>query len=62
MLRFGLPPWQAEGVVEGYDQYRDGDAAAVAPTVREVTGAEPITFGPFARDYAGKFLGKAAGA
>jgi uncharacterized protein YbjT (DUF2867 family) len=62
LLAFGLPQWQAEGVVEDYDQYRDGEAAAVASTVREVTGAQPLTFGQFARDYAGKFLGKAAGA
>ena len=45
-------------MLEDYDQYRDGEAAAVASTV----GAEPVTFGQFARDYAGKFLGKAAGA
>jgi uncharacterized protein YbjT (DUF2867 family) len=62
LLGFGLPPWQAEGVVEDYDQYRDGEAAAVASTVRDVTGAEPLTFGQFARDYAQKFLTKAVGA
>jgi len=62
LLGFGLPPWQAEGVVEDYDQYRDGEAAVVRSTVRDVTGAEPVTFGRFARDYAGKFLGRAAGA
>jgi uncharacterized protein YbjT (DUF2867 family) len=62
LLGFGLPLWQAQGVVEDYDQYRDGEAAAVRSTVRDVTGAEPRTFGQFARDYAGKFLGKAVGA
>ena len=62
MLGFGLPRWQAEGVVEDYHQYRDGEAAAVSSSVRDVTGADAVTFGQFARDYAGKFLGKAAGA
>ena len=62
LLSFGLPPWQAEGVVEDYEQYRNGEASAISSAVRDVTGQEPHTFGKFAEDYAQKFLGKAASA
>jgi uncharacterized protein YbjT (DUF2867 family) len=62
LLSFGLPPWQAEGVVEDYDQYRSGDASAVSTAVRDVTGSEPHSFGQFAKDYAQAFVEKAAGA
>ena len=62
LLSFGLPPWQAEGVVEDYEQYRRREASLVTTTVRDVTGHDPIAFSRFARDYAAKFLGRAAGA
>ncbi len=61
LLSFGLPPWQAEGVVEDYEQYRRGEAARVTATVRDLTKNEPTTFFQFAQDYAGKFTGRAAG-
>ena len=62
LLSFGLPPWQAEGIVEDYEQYRRGEASLVTSTVRDLTGNEPISFSRFAHDYAAKFLSKAAGA
>ncbi|HEY1470641.1 MAG TPA: SDR family oxidoreductase [Candidatus Acidoferrum sp.] len=62
LLSFGLPPWQAEGVVEDYEQYRRNEASLVTSTVRDVTGNDPIVFSRFAHDYAAKFLRKAAGA
>ena len=61
LLSLGLPPWQAEGVIEDYDHYRRGEAAMVTSAVRDVTKAEPTPFFQFAQDYAGKFVGKAAG-
>jgi uncharacterized protein YbjT (DUF2867 family) len=60
LLSFGLPPWQAEGVVEDYEQYRRGEASLVTSTVRDITGNEPTAFCCFAYDYAAKFLGKSA--
>ena len=62
LLGFGMPQWQADGLMEDYEHYRRGEASEVTSTVRDVTGTEPIAFSRFARDYAGKFLGKAAGA
>lgn len=62
LLSFGLPAWQAEGVVEDYEQYRAGEAAEITSTVRDVTGNAPHSFAQFAKDYAGSFLDKAAGA
>ena len=62
LLSFGLPPWQAEGVVEDYEQYRRREASLVTTTVRDITGNDPIAFSQFARDYATRLLGKAAGA
>ena len=60
LLSVGLPPWQADGVVEDYDQYRNGEAAEVTSTVKQVTGHEPYTFSEFARDYVPDFRTKAA--
>src|ERR687891_1715858 len=36
-----LPPWQLDGLVEDYAHYARGEAAAVLPTVQELTGQEP---------------------
>jgi uncharacterized protein YbjT (DUF2867 family) len=62
LLGFGMPAWQADGLLEDYAHYHRGEAAVVTSTVREVTGSAPIRFSQFAKDYAGRFLGKAAGA
>ncbi len=62
LLGFGMPAWQADGLVEDYDHYRRGEAAEVTSTVRDITGSEATRFSRFAKDYAAKFLGKAAGA
>jgi uncharacterized protein YbjT (DUF2867 family) len=60
LLSFGMPPWQADGVVEDYNQYRNGEAADVTSTVKDITGREPHTFAEFARDYVPDFHTKAA--
>lgn len=61
LLRFGMPAWQADGVVEDYEHYRRGEASAVASTVRDLTGKEATSFSQFAQDYANSFVGKPAG-
>lgn len=43
-LRFGMPAWQADGLVEDYDHYRLGEASAVTSTVRDLTGKEATSF------------------
>jgi uncharacterized protein YbjT (DUF2867 family) len=53
----GVPAWQADGLVEDYAHYARGEAGAISPHVREVTGAEPRDVATFARDYAGTFAG-----
>ena len=62
LLSFGMPAWQADGLVEDYDIYRRGEAAKVTSTVRDVTGIVPIAFSQFARDYKDFFRGKTAAA
>jgi uncharacterized protein YbjT (DUF2867 family) len=54
-LRGVLPSWQVGGLLEDYAHYRRGEAAAVYPTVAEVTGRPPRDIGQFARDYANAF-------
>lgn len=61
LLGFGMPAWQADGLLEDYEQYRRGEAAIVTSTVHDVTGSEPTSFSQFTKDYAGKFLERAAG-
>jgi uncharacterized protein YbjT (DUF2867 family) len=54
-LRSVLPPWQVDGLLEDYAHHDRGEAAAVLPTVREVTGREPRTLAEFAADHAAAF-------
>jgi uncharacterized protein YbjT (DUF2867 family) len=54
-LRHVLPEWQVEGLLEDYAHYARGEAAAVLPTVAQVTGREPRTLAEFARDYKDAF-------
>jgi uncharacterized protein YbjT (DUF2867 family) len=62
LLDLRVPRWQAEGVIEDFNQYRRGDAAAITSAVRDITKQPAIRFAQFAADYARQFLGKAAGA
>jgi uncharacterized protein YbjT (DUF2867 family) len=50
-----LPDWQVDGLLEDYAHYSRGEAAAVLPTVIEVTGRAPRSVADFARDYADAF-------
>ena len=51
LLGFGLPEWQAEGLIEDYAHYRRGEAANVSTAVQQVTGHPARSFEGFARDY-----------
>jgi uncharacterized protein YbjT (DUF2867 family) len=53
----GVPPWQVDGLVEDYAHYARGEAEAVSPHVREVTGVDPRDLSRFAKDYASAFAG-----
>ena len=61
LLGFGMPAWQADGLVEDYDHYRRGEAAMVTSAVRDLTGKEATSFSQFANDYSSRFLAKAVG-
>jgi len=62
LLDLRIPRWQAEGVIEDFDHYRRGEAAAITTAVRDITEQPATRFAQFAADYARQFLGKAAGA
>ena len=51
----GVPPWQLDGIVEDYAHYARGEADAISPHVREVTGIDPRDVTRFAQDYANVF-------
>jgi uncharacterized protein YbjT (DUF2867 family) len=53
----GVPSWQVDGLVEDYAHYARGEAEAVSPHVRELTGADPRDVNRFAEDYASAFVG-----
>jgi uncharacterized protein YbjT (DUF2867 family) len=55
MVRFGMPAWQADGLIEDYAHYRRNEAAAIASGVEDATGKAPRQFKDFARDYATTF-------
>lgn len=56
LLRFGIPEWQADGLIEDYAHYRRGEASAVSSAVEDVTGRPPRSFQDFAMDYSQIFL------
>ena len=56
LLGFGLPEWQADGLIEDYAHYRRGEASGVCATVQDVTGAAPRTFQKFAAEHKRAFL------
>jgi uncharacterized protein YbjT (DUF2867 family) len=56
LLRFGIPEWQADGLIEDYAHYRRGEAADISTAVQDVTGRPPRAFQEFAADYREAFL------
>ena len=56
LVGFGLPEWQADGLIEDYAHYRRGEAANVSNTVLNVTGHPARSFSTFARDHKQAFL------
>jgi uncharacterized protein YbjT (DUF2867 family) len=53
---FGMPDWQADGLIEDYAHYRRGEASGISSAVQEVTGGFPRPFLAFARDHKSAFL------
>ena len=57
MLEAGIPDWLVGDLLVLYRLQRDGHAAEITPTVREVARVEPHAFAQFARDHAPVFAG-----
>lgn len=55
VIGFGMPEWQADGLLEDYAHYRRDEASAIASGVQDATGKAPRRFADFARDYATAF-------
>jgi uncharacterized protein YbjT (DUF2867 family) len=53
---FGMPDWQADGLIEDYAHYRRGEASNISSAVKDVTGETPRPFMTFARDHRSAFL------
>jgi uncharacterized protein YbjT (DUF2867 family) len=53
----GVPPWQVDGLIEDYAHYARGEAEAISPHVRDVTGVAPRDMNEFANDYSRAFVG-----
>jgi uncharacterized protein YbjT (DUF2867 family) len=47
LLSFGMPAWQAAGLLEDYAHYRRGEASVVSSDVEMVTGKKPRPFRTF---------------
>lgn len=52
MIGFGMPMWQADGLIEDYAHYRRGEATVIASGIQDATGKAPRRFEDFAHDYA----------
>lgn len=55
LLRGGLPAFHVDALVEVARAYRDGGAATVTSTVRDLTGRAPVSFEQFVRDHRAVF-------
>ena len=55
MLGVGVPEYTVEGLVELFDIYEKGYAAAVSPDVERVLGRPPRTFEAFVEDHRAAF-------
>ena len=55
LLGFGMPVWQADGLLEDYAHYRRNEAAAITSGVQDAIAKNPRSFEEFARDYATAF-------
>ncbi len=55
MMAMGMPEVYVDALVDLDRAYSTGTLKQVTPTVKQLTGREPITFEQFAKDYAGKF-------
>lgn len=51
LLSYGMPAWQAEGLIEDYGHYRRGEASGVSHDVQGVTGIASRSFRTFLNDY-----------
>ena len=56
LLGFGIPQWQAEGLIEDYAHYRRGEATSIATGIQDAIGKQPRSFYDFARDYVSDLL------
>ena len=56
LFAFGIPAWQADGLIEDYAHYRLGEASTISSAVVDVTGRPPRSFAAFARDYKQAFV------
>jgi uncharacterized protein YbjT (DUF2867 family) len=54
-LRGALPDWQVDGLMEDYAHYARGEAAAISPTVPELTGHPARGINEFAHEHASAF-------
>ena len=55
VLAAGMPPVYVDALVDLDRYYATGGMAKFTPTVKELTGRDPIRFEQFAKDYADKF-------
>lgn len=55
VIGFGMPEWQADGLLEDYAHYRRDEASEIASGVQDATGKAPRRFADFACDYATAF-------
>jgi (4-alkanoyl-5-oxo-2,5-dihydrofuran-3-yl)methyl phosphate reductase len=55
LLRAGLPAPVAKAVAQSFELIREGRAAVVKNTVKQVTGKQPRTFQSWAQEHAIRF-------
>jgi uncharacterized protein YbjT (DUF2867 family) len=56
MLGYGMPEWQADGILDLQRYYKAGNSERVSPAVEEVTGSRPISYRRFVEEHREAFL------
>jgi uncharacterized protein YbjT (DUF2867 family) len=55
LVRAGVPPWNAEGLVELFEVYASGGAQMVTSGVKDVLDRDPRDIDTFAKDHVDSF-------
>ena len=56
LLKYQMPEWQADGLIEDFAHYRRNEAESISPVIEQITQQPPRKFLDFAKEHKAQFL------